>query len=181
LGEGWEKRYSQVCSSSLCYTMLKDDDGIVAFSFHRDFTVDNYQSPPEYLQGLPETFLKRVERKIHFKSIEWLTVAPQHLGRFTKVQPGDLIMGLGITFMKNSIFDATIGFSRQDTKVDKLSTRFGSELCGTVDKFGIPCSIVLVESHRVVPHPISRVQEKLDQLWSGRTNELTHLERRQAA
>lgn len=181
LGENWETIFEQAAANALVTTLIKEDDEIVAFSFHRGMRCSDWRSAPSYMADTPEMFRQYVENRFDMLTIEWLTVEPSRLGKFTKVQPGDLILGLGFHFMANSCFNATIGFSRQDTKVDKMTTRFGAQLFGTVERLGIPCSVVFVEDHQVKPHPITKTQEKIEQLWNQRINHFPNLERQKAA
>ena len=101
-------------------------------------------------------------------SSEWLTIDPEELGRFTKVHPLDLLLGLCLKMTLNGPFDAAMGYSRQDRRVDEMALRYGVRLMGTVERFKIPCSIVFCQQGSLRNHPVRAVQSRVDQLWSDR-------------
>lgn len=180
-GESWEKSFAEARESSLGLSIIMEESDVKAFCFHREVICDDWQNPPAYISDTPDTFRQQIEKRLRIMTVEWMSVAPKYWGRFSRVQPADLILGVAINFMGLSCFDASMGFSRQDTKVDILTTRFGTKLYGTVYRFGIPCSVVLVEKSGIQRHPIAKTQETVERLLQNRENHLPHLEQRSAA
>lgn len=181
LGSKTEATFHETVENILCASIIIENDEVFAFCFHREMQCLDWKNPPAYMADTPEFFRKYIENKYRILTIEWLTVAPKYLGKFSKVQPADLMLGSAFAFMKNSVFNACMGFSRQDTKVDQMTTRFGTKLHGTVNRFDIPCSVVLMEEKNLVGHPIKKTQERIDELWQSKINHLSHLERKKAA
>jgi hypothetical protein len=154
LGNKTQSTFQEVLGHSVCASIILQNEKVFAFCFHREMECKNWQAPPPYMADTPELFRKTIERKMKILTIEWLTVAPEHLGKFTKVQPADLILGCALNFMKNSWCNASMGYSRQDTKTDQMTMRFGTRSFGTVERFGIPCSVVFVQDFKVKGTPI---------------------------
>ena len=181
LNERCAEVFEDAIKSVSCVSILKEFDEIVAFSFHREIECSDWANAPRYMSDTSVLFRKFIESRFKFLTIEWMTVHPDRLGKFKKVQPGDLILGLGFRLMANSRQNATIGFSRQDTRVDQMTTRFGAELKGTVERLGISCSVVFLEDSKLTDHPVKKTQEQIDLLWKTRINQYSEIERKFSA
>lgn len=168
--ENISAKFDSILRSSLYISILAKDNNLVGFCFHRK--IDMNQA--EYLNKSPEFFKKYIEEKFNVFSVEWLTVAKKYRGVFTKYQPADLLIGLSLKSIRQRDlgFDSAMGFSRMDIKTDQISTRMGSRSFGTVEIFGLPCSLVFCESYSVKDHPIAKVQLKIDQIYEDRVVDL---------
>ena len=176
LKDAVEEEFNEVCSHSLCASVVADGNKIKSFSFHREMSCFDPAKPPDYLKDSPESYKQYLKILGPVLTIEWLTVAPEYLGAFTKVQPVDVHLGLAMHFMQITNYAGIMGFSRQDTKVDKVTMRLGTKCHGVVDRFGIPCGVMLVENGQVLPHPIKPTEAKIQELFANRKNHLAHLE-----
>lgn len=169
---------SVVDRSQYVSVVFSDNDELVTFAFHRFIYYNG--STIDYLSGVSEIFLQSIKNKVNLFSVEFMTVDAKFRGKFTKYQPVDIMVGLVLRLMQNSA-DAVIGFSRQDNQTDKLSFRMGTRSVGTVDRFSLPCSVIFCESHNVKPHPIGKVENKINELWSNRFCEEPVIQRKAAA
>lgn len=176
-----ETTFHKVVRELMAVSYIVEEGRAISMCFHRAVSCENYLNPPEYFKDSPVDFLKKIQGQGEFLTIEWMAVHPDKLGRFTKVQPVDLILGSGLRFMQECGFQGGLGFSRQDIKTDRVTERFGTKKMGEVQRFGLNCSLVLVRNHELLQHPIARTQEVLNQLWNQRTSSFLHLEKRMAA
>ena len=175
-GERTQEVFTQCVERSAFFSAILEDDKVIAFNFHRIIELKDGETHL-YLEGVPESFLETIRNKHRVLTTEFLTVASSHRGQFTKMQPADLLVGINMHFMKNSICTAIMGYSRQDIKTDRISMKMGTRSMGTVERFGIPCSIVFAEDYSVVNHPLKKMQERIEELWTTRINNAPHLER----
>jgi hypothetical protein len=180
-GEKSADYFSKIRKEASCASIIYRDQDVYAFCFHREMFCASPSEPPQYLADTPSEFLNMIAGKYQILTIEWLTVAPQFLGKFSKVQPADLILGLGFTLAANSICNASMGYSRQDNRMDVMTTRYGATLNGTVTRFNLPCSVVFLDTEKMIPHKISKIQSSIESLWNNRINEVQGLERKRVA
>lgn len=166
LGERTRAEFERVLQDYPYVSLLKRQGQLIAFCFHREIQCLSRHKPPSYLRDAPEIFLKMIEGRKRFLSMEWLAVHPDHLGKFTKVQPVDLILGAALKSMNESDYDGAIGFSRQDIRTDRMTERFGSRKMGEVIRFELTCSLVFMWRGELKPHPIGRTQDTIDDIWN---------------
>jgi hypothetical protein len=86
------------------------------------------------------------------------------------------MVGAALMFMKNSKFDCSMGFARNDKKMEIMNARFGAKAHGIVYRFGLSCSVVIFEKEQVTLPLIARTQQQIEALWRDRTNHLPELE-----
>lgn len=124
-----------------------------------------------YFEPAPSDFKALlIGEKEQVMTIEWVTVHPDERGKFTKIQPVDLVMGLTFRLAQFSPYTSVMGFSRVDMKADRIAGRYGPRPYGEVTRHNITCKVMFAKTSELVSHPLSQVQALIDELWNSKEN-----------
>ncbi|MEZ0390718.1 MAG: hypothetical protein ACAH59_00785 [Pseudobdellovibrionaceae bacterium] len=124
-----------------------------------------------YFEPAPEAFKKRLQnQKEQVMTIEWVTVHPNQRGKFTKIQPADLIMGLTLKLATYTPYTAVMGYSRVDMKADKIGGKYGPQPYAEINRHGIVCKVMFAKTSELHGHPLQKVQSLIDELWTQKEN-----------
>lgn len=159
-------------------SVIHEKNTPVAFALHGSIPIfmDDVENI-SYFFPLSDVLKHKLKKFSHqILTIEWVTVNPEHRGKFTKVQPVDLIMGLSFKLLENSHWEASMGFSRTDLKADKVAEKFGVRSQGEVTRHDIHCKLMYVEKEWLTPHPFKKVQLAIDDLWINRVDHTSYLQ-----
>ncbi|HEY8272075.1 MAG TPA: hypothetical protein VIG33_14385 [Pseudobdellovibrionaceae bacterium] len=117
---------------------------------------------------------KLVDDEEKIFTCEWVTVHPLLRGKFSKVQIGDVVMGLGFRAFMDSPCTLAMGFSRTDLKADKMAESFGFENQGMICRHGIECGIMMLRKSNFKSHRYFKTQQVIEELYANKENK-THL------
>lgn len=101
---------------------------------------------------------------------EWVTVHPTLRGRFSKVQIGDVVMGVGFRSFLDTPCTLAMGFSRTDMKADKMAESFGFENKGMIRRHDIECGIMMLRKENHKAHRYGKTQARIEELYHLRLN-----------
>lgn len=133
-----------------------------------------------YFEPAPREYLERLKaEREHVMTIEWVTVNPTERGKFTKIQPVDLIMGLTFKLAQFSAYTAVMGYSRIDLKADKVAAKFGPRPMGDTNRHDVHCKVMYCKTRDLNGHPISKVQTLIEDLWRYRDHDSPFTETRE--
>lgn len=184
LHEKADQKFDEVLQELVAGSIIYEDHisgKVKAFCLHRGVSCSNPERPIEYLADTPLQYRHLISQKRPYLTFEWLTVAKEFQGSFSKVQPVDLALGVSLEFMREYGYGGAMGFSRQDIKTDKVTMRFGFQKHGEVERFGLTCSIMMIEPEQIVAHPIRPTAEKVAFLWANRIDHIKTSNERIAA
>jgi hypothetical protein len=172
LSESGEKLIPEYFYRSKIMTAIYEEGLVKAFLLHNiyDLTLCGVSelSYFEPVNDILKCRLIKSEAKIF--SCEWVTVHPELRARFSKVQLGDVMMGLAFKTMMDSSCDSALGFSRLDNKADKMALKFGFEKLDTIVRHGKECGVMYLSRENLKPHPYTKTQEIINELYQNKVN-----------
>lgn len=115
---------------------------------------------------------------------EFLTVHPDFRGKKVDIPMAQIIVGLCSNVLTHSPWDALIGISRVDYKVDKMSAEIGANSFGDTKRHNIDCKLVLARKDQIKSIDQKETLDLVLKLWSQKNNltnlilnELSHMRR----
>lgn len=177
----WENTYTKIAGNRLPFDsfhrarsvcVLHENNTVIGFGANNYFYcgIDKTTDHSYFNQCSQEFKNELISKKSKIMTIEWITINELYQKRFSKIQYSDIIMGIQIHHMKESGFDAAMGFSRMDIKTDRLAKKFGAISKGEISMFNIPCSVIYMPQELVTRHPITKTQEIIIDLYNKATN-----------
>jgi hypothetical protein len=173
LAESKESLSSDLFYRCKLLSVIANEDQVpIAFCLHNNLCTEfeGVRDHSYFATATPEFMQKITIEKQHVFTVEWVTVHPNQRGKFTKIQPADLIMGLAMKAGQHSPCTALMGFSRVDLKADKIAERYGGQSYGEVTRHDITCRIMFCTMAQITDHPIQRVQSIVNELWKSKIN-----------
>lgn len=172
LSEAGEKISADYFYRCRLITILTAGDQVQAFMLHNFYDLSlagvrdlSYFNPARHLI---ENGAIKESSKIF--SCEWVTVHPDLRARFSKVQLGDVMMGLAFKAMQGSHCNSAMGFSRTDNKADRMAEKFGFEKLDLIKRHDKECGVMFLEVDSLKDHPYSKTQETINAFYEDKMN-----------
>ncbi|MFZ4404263.1 MAG: hypothetical protein ACOYOK_09200 [Pseudobdellovibrionaceae bacterium] len=152
-------------------SVIYENDIVQAFTLHNVYNLSaNGVCDLSYFSPLNEFTKQKLKHEGHkVWTCEWVTVHPDFRGRFTKVQLGEVIMGLAFKLFAELDCTSAMGFSRKDIKADRMAEKFGFISIDTIVRHGIECGVMFLKKENLLPHPYEKTQIKIDSLYENKT------------
>ncbi len=116
-----------------------------------------------------------LENREKIFSCEFVTVHPELRARFSRIQHGDLIMGLAFKVFEFSSCTSAMGFSREDNKADKMAMRFGFEKIDRINLHGINCGVMILKKQNLKEHPLEIASTEIKNKFNNMSNSFYHI------
>lgn len=185
----WEKTYSEILKSSgeilnpdafwrsKILAVIEDNGQIVGLHLYNSFDLRiNSINKHSYFSHIqPEKVAEIKSSRINsLMSCEFLTVHPSHRGKKNQISMAEVIVGLCSKVLVHSPWDALIGISRTDFKVDKMSAKIGANSVGDTQRHNIDCKLVLAKKDQIKKIEHKETVDLVENLWAQKNN-LTYL------
>ncbi|WII73760.1 hypothetical protein QJS83_07705 [Bdellovibrio sp. 22V] len=114
-----------------------------------------------------EQLLKRgISRLI---SIEYLNVLPEWRKSHSNVAWTEVLIGMGLKFMDESVADVIIGMPRIDRKVDQICQNLeGYEIQAPISKMNYPCAVLIFNKQDKRRFKNEITEQYVQSLWKSR-------------
>lgn len=185
----WEKTYSEILNSSgetlnsdafwrsKILAVIEKEDTVVGLHLYNSFDlrIKSINKHSYFAHIHPEKVEEIKSSKINsLMSCEFLTVHPSHRGKKIDLSMAEVIVGLCSKVLTHSPWDALIGISRVDFKVDKMSAKIGAHSFGDTKRHNIDCKLVLARKDQIKKIEHKETLNLVETLWSQKNN-LTNL------
>lgn len=172
LSTAGEKIIPEMFYRAKLISVIHEKNEVLAFTLHNNLYLGlNGTSDLSYLSIVPKIVLNDFKnQKKSIMTIEWVTANPSIRGRFTKIQPGEVIVGLAMRLVKATPWDSVMGFSRTDLKADKTAAKFGAYSLGLTKRHNIECEIMYAEKENIKQHPFAKVESIINDCWNKKIN-----------
>lgn len=185
----WEKTYSEILRESgealnpdafwrsRILAVIEKDSEVVGMHLYNSFDLRIKSiSKHSYFSHIDTNKVEEVKssRINSLMSCEFLTVHPNYRGKKIDISMAEVIVGLCSKVLTHSPWDALIGISRIDYKVDKMSAKIGANSFGDTKRHNIDCKLVLAKKDQIKKIDHKETLELVETLWS-RKNNLTNL------
>lgn len=185
----WEKTYSVILSHSnetlnpdafwrsKILAVIEKENQVVGLHLYNSFDlrIKSINKHSYFSHIDPEKVEEIKSNRINsLMSCEFLTVHPNHRGKKIQISMAEVIVGLCSKVLTHSPWDALIGISRVDFKVDKMSAKIGANSFGDTKRHNIDCKLVLARKDQIKKIEHKETLVLVENLWSQKNN-LTNL------
>ena len=185
----WEKTYSEILSHSnetlnpdafwrsKTLAVIEKENQVVGLHLYNSFDlrIKSINKHSYFSHIDPEKVEEIKSNRINsLMSCEFLTVHPNHRGKKIQISMAEVIVGLCSKVLTHSPWDALIGISRVDFKVDKMSAKIGANSFGDTKRHNIDCKLVLARKDQIKKIEHKETLVLVENLWSQKNN-LTNL------
>lgn len=128
-------------------------------------------SKHSYFHGIDPKSFELLQKKNlnHAMTMEYLTVLPEFRKQVSHIPWGEVIIALGLQFMKSTHGDMAFGTARCDVKVDEMAAKLGFEnLQAAIQKYDYECAVIICPRQNIRPHPNFETNALIQQLWNER-------------
>lgn len=147
---------------------------LVGFHLYSFFDLRwNLNTKHSYFNGIDAKSFELLQKKNlnHAMTMEYLTVLPEFRKQVSQIPWGEVIIALGLRFMKSTHGDVAFGTARCDVKVDEMASKLGFEnLQPPIRKYDYECAVITCSRQNVRFHPDFQTNVLIQQLWSDRVD-----------
>ena len=133
------------------------------FDLRLQSTLDHH-----YIKSLNSGVIESLLSEGHSRilSIEYLTILPEWRKHQSTVNWGEILIGLNLKVLDNSIADIVLGTPRTDVKVLQMSQNMDAfEIQEPIIKMGYPCAVVMVKKQTHRKFSSISTSEYVESLW----------------
>ncbi len=140
-----------------------NDVGALAVINFYDLTEEVYRHS-SYLKDFQG--LRVLESAQSLMTIEYICADPSWRG--LKIGFGNLLIGLAQRVFEESGADVWFGTARVDVGIDKLGPSFGFSSHGEINRYGLPCALMVNSRETNQVHPDQALVRMIHYLWNQR-------------
>lgn len=181
----WESAYSEILKSSgetlnpdafwrsKILAVIEKDNQVVGMHLYNSFDLRIRSiNKHSYFSHIHSEKVEEIKSSNinSLMSCEFLTVHPSHRGKKIDISMAEVIVGLCSKVLTHSPWDALIGISRVDFKVDKMSAKIGANSFGETKRHNIDCKLVLAKKDQIKKIEHKETLAFVERLWSHKNN-----------
>lgn len=182
----WHATYSKILESSgekinsddfwraRILAVIEQNNSIIGLHLYNAFDLRVHAiQTHSYLKSLSNIKIEELKSKSiqRLMSGEFLTVHPEFRGKPNGISIAEVIVGLCTKVFLSSPWDAIIGISRIDFKVDKMTTKLGGRVNGDLLRHDVECKIIIATKSDIKPNTDLPVVNMVESLWSQVNNQ----------
>tara|TARA_B100001248_G_scaffold261195_1_gene251554 strand:- start:6196 stop:6870 length:675 start_codon:yes stop_codon:yes gene_type:complete len=153
------------------FVIMSDDRvaALAAFNFY-DLSQESDRDL-SYIQYLQKAgFFEKSKKNPLLISGEYISRHPIFSVKNTGISLGSILIGMIQQAFIHSIADYILGTTFIFRGVDQMAKEFGFQSVANIDRFGIPCAIVLNTREGAKTHPDAKHAYLIEELWNTSIN-----------
>ncbi len=181
----WQKTYSEILNESKeildpdifwrskILSVLLSQDDLVGFHLYNVYDLGCESiCQHSYIKQITFDKLMNIKTKSisTLMSCEYLTVDKKYRGKIENFSVSDLIISLSSQVFANSPWDAVIGISRTDYKIDQKSNSVGCKTYGDLKRHDINCKIVIATKDEISLPKNKELADMTQTIWTLKQN-----------